>query len=85
MADCREDEFVCLFETDDSLQMSMLKGLMEDAGIPFVVEGEIATLMQSVDGLLRKSLRMRVPSAHEARSRDLLRSFLQPASPPGRV
>jgi hypothetical protein len=82
MADRRENEFIPLIETNDRVQTAMLKGLLEDAGIPFLVDGEIATLVQSVDGLLRKSLLIRVPRQHEAQARELVRLFMQPVLPP---
>jgi hypothetical protein len=57
----------------------MAKGLLEDAGIPLFVLGQIATLVQDVDGFLRKWVRLQVPRDREAEARELLEQLLQPA------
>ena len=49
-----ELELVVVLETNDRVQLAMAKGLFEDAGIPFYVMGQIATLIQDIDGFLRK-------------------------------
>jgi hypothetical protein len=71
-------EPVIVFETGDPLQLAMAKGLLEDAGIPFFVEGQIATLVQGVDGLLHKRVRLQVPRDCEAPARELLQQLLRP-------
>jgi hypothetical protein len=54
--------------------------LLEEAGIPFFVLGQIATLVQDVDGFLRKWVRVQVPRDREAEARELLEA-LQQADP----
>ena len=62
----------------------MAKGLLEDAGIPFFILGQIATLVTDVDGFLHKWVRVQVPRDREAAARELLQEVLQPeASPQG--
>jgi hypothetical protein len=58
----------------------MAKGLLEDAGIPFVALGQIATLVQDVDGFLRKWVRLQVPGDHEMQARELLEQLEIPVS-----
>ncbi len=72
-------ELVVVLETNDGVQLAMAKGLLEDAGIPLFVLGQIATLVQDVDGFLRKWVRLQVPRDREAEARELLEQVLQPA------
>jgi hypothetical protein len=75
------NELVVVLETTDRIQFAMAKGLLDDARIPLFVQGQIATLYQSVDPFLRKLLRLQVPFDREAEARDLLGQLLQPISP----
>jgi Putative prokaryotic signal transducing protein len=70
---------VVVLETNDRIQLAMAKGLLEDAGIPLFVLGQIATLVQDVDGFLRKWVRLQVTRDREAEARELLEQLLQPA------
>jgi hypothetical protein len=73
-----------VLETNDSIQLAMTKGLLEDAGIPFFVLGQITTLVTDVDGFLHKWVRVQVPRDREAEAKELLETLLQPdTSPPG--
>jgi len=45
---------VVLLGTNDRIQLALVQGLLEDAGIPFFALGQIATLVQDVDPLLHK-------------------------------
>jgi hypothetical protein len=72
------NELVVVLETNDRIQLAMAKGLLEDAGIPLFIGGQIATLYQGVDGFLRKWVRLQVPRDREADARELLERF-QPA------
>lgn len=65
-------DLVVVLETNDRIQLALAKGLMEDAGIPFFVLGQIATLVQDVDGFLHKWVRLQVPRDREAEARELL-------------
>ena len=53
-------DLVVVLETNDDVQLALAKGLLEDAGIPFLVLGQIATLVQGVDGFLHKWQRLQV-------------------------
>ena len=69
---------VVVLETNDGIRLAMAKGLLEDAGIPFFVLGQITTLVTDVDGFLRKWVRVQVPSDREAEARELLEELDQP-------
>ncbi len=71
-------ELVVVLETNDPVQLSMAQGLLEDAGIPFFVLGQVATLVQGVDGFLHKWERVQVPRDREAEARELLEELLEP-------
>lgn len=71
-------ELVVVLETNDRIQLAMAKGLLENAGIPLYVLGQIATLVSDVDGFLRKWVRLQVPRDREAEARELLEQVLQP-------
>jgi len=71
-------DLVVVLETNDRIQLALAKGLLEDAGIPFFVLGQIATLVQDVDGFLHKWVRVQVPRDREAEARGLLDVMLQP-------
>ena len=78
-------DLVVVLETNDGIQLAMAKGLLEDAGIPFFVLGQIATLVQDVDAFLHKWVRLQVPRDREAEARQLLEQLLAPedsATPP---
>ena len=70
-------DLVVVLETDDRIQLALAKGLLEDADIPFFVLGQIATLVQDVDGFLHKWVRVQVPRDREAEARELLDGMLQ--------
>jgi hypothetical protein len=72
---------VVVLETNDGIQLAMVKGLLEEAKIPFFVLGQITTLVTDVDGFLRKWVRVQVPRDREAEARELLETVLQPDSP----
>jgi len=71
---------VIVLETSDGIKVAMAKGLLEDAGIPLLVDGQIATLVQDVDGFLHKRIRLQVPSDREAEARELLEQLFQPVA-----
>lgn len=77
-------DLVVVLQTNDIIQLAMTKGLLEDAGIPFFVLGQITTLVTDVDGFLHKWVRVQVPRDREAEAKELLETLLQPdTSPPG--
>ena len=69
---------VVILETNDRMELSLAKGLLEDAEIPFYVLGQIATLVQDVDPFLHKWVRLQVPRDREAEARELLEGMLTP-------
>jgi hypothetical protein len=75
-----DPELVVVMETNNSLQLAMAKGLLEDAGIPFSPLGEIATLVQGVDAFLHKRVRIQVPREFEEEAREALEPLLEPVS-----
>ena len=73
-------ELVVVLETNDRLQLALAKGLLEEAGVPFFVLGQITTLIQDVDPFLHKWVRLQVPRDREEEARQLLEPLLQPAA-----
>jgi hypothetical protein len=71
-------ELVVVFEANDRVQLAMAKGLLDDARIPYFAVGEIDTLVQGVNGFLRKWVRLQVPKACEREARELLQQLLLP-------
>lgn len=67
---------VVVLETNDRIQLALAKGMLEDAGIPFYILGQIATLIQDVDGFLHKWVRVQVPRDREAEARELLEGMV---------
>lgn len=57
---------VCWNASAGASQLALAKGMLEDAGVPFFVLGQIATLVSDVDGFLRKWLRLQAPRSIEA-------------------
>ena len=75
-------DLVVVLETDDAVQLALAKGLIEDAGIPFYLLGQIATLIQDVDPLLHKVVQLQVPRDRELEARELLEPLLHPETVP---
>lgn len=71
-------DMVVVLETSDRIQSAMAKGLLEDAGIPLYISGEIATLVQELDPFIHKMVRLQVPRNREAEARKILERFHQP-------
>jgi hypothetical protein len=65
-------ELVVILETNDRVHLALAKGLLEDAAIPYFVMGQIATLIQDVDGFLKKWVRLQVPRSCESEARELM-------------
>jgi hypothetical protein len=68
-------DLVVVLETNDRIELTLMKGLLEDAGIPYYILGQIATLIQDVDGFLHKWVRVQVPRDREAEARQLLEDW----------
>lgn len=69
---------VVVLETNDQIQAAMAKGLLMDAGIPVFIQGQIATLYQSLDGFLHKWLRLHVPEDRAAEAQEVLAPVQNP-------
>jgi hypothetical protein len=74
---------VVVLETNDGIQLALAKGLLEGAGIPFFVLGQIATLVQDVDAFLHKWVRVQVPRDREVEAREVLDQLLVAETSPG--
>jgi hypothetical protein len=75
-------DLVVVLETSDRILLAFAKGLLEEAGIPFYVLGQIATLIQDVDGFLHKWVRIQVPRDREEEARELIAGLLQAETTP---
>ena len=73
---------VVVLETNDRIQLALAKGLLEDAGIPFFVLGQIVTLIQDLDPFLHKWVRVQVPRDREVEARELLEPLLEGEASP---
>jgi len=73
-------DLVVVLETNDRIQAALAKGVLEEAGIPFFVLGQIATLVTDVDGFLHKWARIQVPRDREVEARELIEQVLQPVT-----
>jgi hypothetical protein len=69
---------VVVLETSDRILSAMAKGLLEDAGIPLYISGEIATLVQELDPFLNKRVLLQVPRNREVEARKILEQFHRP-------
>jgi putative signal transducing protein len=63
---------VVVLETNDRIQLALAKGMLDEAGIPFYILGQIATLIQDVDEFLHKWVRVQVPRDREVEAREIL-------------
>jgi hypothetical protein len=75
-------DLVVVLETNDAFQIALAKGILEEAGIPYFPLGQIARLVNDVDGFLRKWVRIQVPRDREAEARELLEPVLHPETVP---
>ena len=75
-------DLVVVLDANDPVQLALAKGLLDDAGIPYFVLGRITTLVNDVDPLLRKWLRVQVPRDREAEAREVLEPLLSPETIP---
>jgi hypothetical protein len=69
-------DLVVVLETNDDIQLSLAKSLLEGAEIPYFVLGQIATLVQSVDGFLHKWVGVQVPRDRETEARELMEGMI---------
>ena len=71
-------DLVVVLETNNGIQLALARGLLRDAGIPFFVLGQIATLVTDVDPFLLKWVRLQAPKDREVEARELLEPLLKP-------
>jgi len=71
-------DLVVVLETNDRVQLALAKGVLEEAGIPYYVLGQIAGLVNDVDGFTHKWSRLQVARDRETEARELLQQMLQP-------
>jgi hypothetical protein len=68
---------VVVLESNDQIQLAMARGLLEHAGIPLFIQGQLATLYQGLDGFLHKWVRLQVPEDRASEARELLEPVLK--------
>ncbi len=64
-----------LIESNDQIELSMVKGLLDDAGIPYFALGQITTLVNEVNPFLKKQIQLQVPNDRLAEARELVENF----------
>jgi hypothetical protein len=70
---------VVVLETNDPFALALAKGLLEEAGIPYFGLNEITRLVNDVDPMLRKWVKLQVARDREAEARELLAELPHPA------
>jgi len=68
---------VVVLETNDGFALALAKELLKEAGIPYFVLNQITTLVNDVDPMLRKWVRLQVARDREAEARELVASLVQ--------
>ena len=76
-------ELVVVLETNDAFMLALAKGALEEAGIPFFALNQITTLVNDLDPMLRKWVRVQVACDREAEAREVLSPLLEPIAPNG--
>jgi len=71
-------DLVVVLETNDRVKAAIARGVLDEAGIPYFVLGQITRLVNDVDPLLAKWVRIQVARDREAEARELLEQMLQP-------
>lgn len=74
-------ELVVVLETNEAFALALAKGLLKEAGIPFMILNEITMLVNDVDPMLRKWFKVQVARDREAEARELLSTLLQTEAP----
>ena len=64
-----------LIESNDQIELSMVRGLLDDASIPYFALGEITTLVNDVNPFLKKQIALQVPTDRLAEARELIENF----------
>ena len=71
---------VVILETNDPFALALAKELLKESDIPYFVSNQITTLVNDVDPMLRKWVRLQVARHREAEAREVVASLLQPQS-----
>jgi hypothetical protein len=71
-------ELVVVLETNDPFVLASAKEALEDAGIPFFALNEITTLVNDIDPMLLKWIRIQVAGDRAAEAREVLAPLLEP-------
>ena len=66
---------VPVFESNDRISISLAKGLLEDSGIPFWMQGDETSTHLGLVPVLFPSCQFLVPKDHEVEARELLGSL----------
>ncbi len=64
-----------LTETNSRIELSLIKGILEEAEIPYFALGQIATLVTDIDPFLHKHIAIQVPSDRLEEARELIAQF----------
>jgi hypothetical protein len=71
---------VVVLETNNTIQLAMARGLLDEAEIPYNLNGQIATLVTDVDPMLHKWVRIEVPADCEEEALEALAPVLNATS-----
>lgn len=63
---------VVVLESDDPFAIAFAKSALDEAGIPYYVLNEISRLVNDIDPMLHKWVRLQVAADHEAEARELI-------------
>lgn len=74
-----DDSPVVVLETNNTIQLAMARGLLEEAEIPYNLNGQIATLVTDVDPMLQKWVRIEVPRECQEEALEALAPVLSPS------
>jgi len=74
----QESDLTVVLETNNGIQLALAKGLLDDAGMPYYVQGQIATLVQDIDPFMHKWVRLQVPRQSVQEALEILEPVLHP-------
>jgi len=70
---------VVVLETNNTIQLAMARGLLDEAEIPYNLNGQIATLVTDVDPMIHKWVRIEVARECEEEALEALAPVLSPS------
>ena len=74
-------DLVVVFEANDPVLIAMAKGALEEAEIPYFSLGQITRLVNDVDPMLRKTIRIQVAADQVEKAREALALLETPFEP----